>query len=134
MSWKSTSETATFKAAAQAIFQTAQHLPLVLQGLGVFDVEVQRKEARRPPSDKGYVGHLFGHEGFDDIALLDVIEVLDAHAALLPGAHFVDIVLEAPQRAELAGVDHDAVAQQMDLRALGDAAFLNHAAGDGSDL
>src|SRR5262245_46971254 len=55
-------------------------------------------------------------EDFDDIADLDVIELLEPDAALEPALHFADIVLEAAQRSDLALVDHDVVAQQPRLR------------------
>ena len=47
-----------------------------------------------------------------------------------------DVVLEAAQRADLALVDDDVVAQQARLRVAGarDAAFVHHAAGDRAEL
>src|SRR5215469_3634871 len=64
-------------------------------------------------------GHPFRHEGFDDIALLDVGEVLERDAAFLAALHFAHIVLEPAQRADLAGVDYDVVAQQAHFGAAG---------------
>ncbi len=46
----------------------------------------------------------------DLIPDLDVVVVSHADAALGAGAHFVDVVLEAAQRLELAFEDHDVVA------------------------
>src|SRR5690606_20892510 len=49
--------------------------------------------------------------GLDDVALAQVVPALDADAALEPLAHLAHVLLEAPQRAERAVVDHDVVAQ-----------------------
>jgi hypothetical protein len=51
-------------------------------------------------------------EGLDGVADLDVVEVLDAQAALVTVGHFLGIVLESLEIAEVAGVDHDAVSDQ----------------------
>src|SRR4051794_33516327 len=58
-----------------------------------------------------------------DVALLDVLEVLEHDAALLSGGDLADVVLEAPQRGDLAVVDDGAVAHQACLGAGGDAAL-----------
>ena len=57
----------------------------------------------------------FGDEHFDDVADLDVVVLLEADAALEPGLDFRDVVLEAPQRADLALEDDDVVAEQTGL-------------------
>ena len=68
-------------------------------------------------------GSLFdGLEGFDDVADLDVVEVLQAHAAFVALDHFAGVVLEALEGADLAGVDHHAVAEQAHAGVTGDLA------------
>src|SRR5438874_10666162 len=47
-------------------------------------------------------------EDLDLVAHLDVVEVLERQPALEPGLHLAHVVLEALERIELAGVDHDA--------------------------
>ena len=39
--------------------------------------------------------HFFHHEALDDVAFLDVIVILNAHAALVRGGNFLDIILES---------------------------------------
>ncbi len=53
---------------------------------------------------------LFLAVALDDVADLDVVEVLDADTALEAFADFLHVVLEATQRADGAVVDLDAVA------------------------
>ena len=56
-------------------------------------------------------GFFNGLKGFDDVADLDVVEVFEADAAFVALDHFAGVVLEALEGADLAGVDHHAVAQ-----------------------
>ena len=58
-------------------------------------------------------------ERLDDVADLDVVVPLEADAALEAGLHLGHVVLEAPQRADLALVDDDVVAEQARLRVAG---------------
>ncbi len=53
----------------------------------------------------------------DDVARLDVFVFLEGHAALLTDDDFLDLVLEALERAELAFVDDHVVADQTHIRA-----------------
>src|SRR5574344_29491 len=73
-------------------------------------------------------------EGFDDVALLDVIVAGDAHTGLLAGGDLLCLVLADLERAELSGVDHDAVADEAHLRLLDHLAVADDTAGDGADL
>ena len=61
--------------------------------------------------------HLFADVGLDDVARLDVLEPLEADAAVEAAAHLGDVVLEAAQRGDLAFVDDAVVAQQADAGA-----------------
>src|SRR5690242_20090064 len=78
--------------------------------------------------------HLLHLEALDDVAGLDVLIVLEGHAALVAFLDLADLVLEALQRLEGALVDDDVVAQQPDLGAALDDALRHHAAGDLADL
>ena len=51
-------------------------------------------------------------ETLDLVAFLDVIIILERHAALGTGTHFGNFVLEALERLEVAFVDDRIVAQQ----------------------
>ncbi len=53
---------------------------------------------------------LFLGVALEDVADLDVVEVLDADTALEAFAHFLHVVLEAAQRADDSVVDLDAIA------------------------
>src|SRR5436190_1921694 len=77
---------------------------------------------------------LLGLERFDHVADLDVLEPLDADAALEALPDLGHIVLEVPQRADLAFVDHAVVAQEAHARGARDHAVDDHAAGDDADL
>src|SRR5688572_3881384 len=82
----------------------------------------------------GGLRHPLHLEHFDDVANLDVVEVLEAHAALEAGLDLGDIVLEALERGELAFPHHDVVAQQarLGVALARDAAVGDHAAGNGA--
>ena len=51
-------------------------------------------------------------EDFELIAFFDVVEVFQGQTAFEAGFDFLHVVLEAFQRIQLAGPDHDVVAQQ----------------------
>src|ERR1700760_3290776 len=68
------------------------------------------------------------------VALLDVRVVGEHDAALEAGEDLADVVVEAPQRADLAVVDDGAVADEAHLRATRGLALGDHAAGDDTDL
>src|SRR5204862_4153079 len=57
-------------------------------------------------------GYAFHREHFNPVAHLDVVEPFEADAALEPGLHLADIVLEPAQPADLPFVDDDVVAEQ----------------------
>src|SRR5690606_32745882 len=68
--------------------------------------------------------HNFDVEALDDIALLDVLELAEAHAAFLTHLHLVHLFLEALQGGERSHFLNDnVVAQNPDLRALPDNAL-----------
>src|SRR5690606_20492330 len=70
-------------------------------------------------------GDFLDFEELEGVAFLDVVVVLDAKAAFEAFANFLDIVLEALEAFELAGVDDNDLAQQAQTRAA-----TYHAAGD----
>src|SRR3546814_10144344 len=53
----------------------------------------------------------------------DVVRVLKPDAAFQTGAHFVDVILEAPQRSNRPGVDDDIVPHDARLEVAPDLAF-----------
>src|SRR5688572_26030060 len=79
-------------------------------------------------------GDFLDLEALDDVALLDVVVVLERHAALEAFLDLAHFVLEALEGLEGAFVDHHAVAQQAHLGAALDRAFDHHAAGDLAEL
>src|SRR5476649_1318829 len=70
----------------------------------------------------------------EQIADLDVVEVLDADAALEPVLHFLHVVLEAAERADDAVVHFGAVANHAHAALPVDHAAADDAAGDRADL
>src|SRR6185436_12958305 len=79
-------------------------------------------------------GDFLDQERLDLIADLHVVEVLEADAALVALLDLAHVVLEATERAELAGPDDRAVAQEPRLRIPDDLPVDDHATGDVADL
>src|SRR5690606_27963449 len=78
--------------------------------------------------------HRFHAETFDDVACTDVFVVLEGHTAFLADLDFLDFVLEALERLELAFVDDDVVAQEAHAGTTFDHAFGDLTAGNLADL
>src|SRR5689334_18728603 len=72
--------------------------------------------------------HALRYESLDLVAGLHIAEILNHDAALLTGAHFADIVLEALQRRNAASVNDHAVAQEANGGALLQLAFRHQRA------
>ena len=53
--------------------------------------------------------NLFHDEAFENVAFLDVVVLLDGHAAFIVGSYLLDGVLKALQAGQLALVDDDIV-------------------------
>src|SRR3954468_11513676 len=77
---------------------------------------------------------LFDLVRLDDVARLQVRVVLEPDAAFEALRHFADVVLEAPQARDLAGVDLLALAPQPQERAAGDLPLHHRGAGDRAEL
>src|ERR1700722_11717332 len=96
--------------------------------------------AKRPPRPFRVAPELqrtrdFGDfEDFELVAFDDVVEVLDRHTALEALTHFLDVVLEALERIELARVNHDVVAQHAHRRRALDEAVRDHKTAHRPDL
>src|SRR5690606_6945767 len=73
-------------------------------------------------------------EALDLVARLDVVVGLHRDAALGAVAHFLDVLLEAAQRLQLALEDHRVVAQHADRAVLADHALDHDRTGDGAEL
>src|SRR6185312_1282976 len=70
----------------------------------------------------------------DQVAYFDVVEILDADAALEPFADFAHVVLEALERRQRAVVGFDAVANHADAPRARDDPAAHEAARDRADL
>mgnify|MGYP006962188748 CR=1 FL=1 len=70
----------------------------------------------------------------DDVALADVVISRDADTAVITRGHFLDIILQALERAEVAGVLDDTVADQAHLGTALDAALAHDGSGNCADL
>src|SRR6185312_3513096 len=86
------------------------------------------------PTASKRAGDFDPFEALDLVADLDVVVLLHGNAAFHAAAHFVDEVLEAAQRFQLALEHHGVVAQHADRLAAFDVAFGDHAAGDRTEL
>src|SRR4051812_44734536 len=69
----------------------------------------------------------------DDVARLEVLEVREADAALEAGLHLAHVVLEPLERRDRAVPDDRALPEEAHLRAAGDGAVGDVAAGDLAD-
>src|SRR5690606_29869858 len=78
--------------------------------------------------------HLEALEALDLVARLDVVVGPHRDAALGAAADLVDVLLEPPQRFQLALEDHGVVAQHADRLVPLDHALDHHAAGHGAEL
>src|SRR3712207_2032134 len=78
--------------------------------------------------------HLFHPERLDAVAHLEIVEVLDPDAALETLTHLADVVLEALEARERAGVDHHAVSHDPGPAGALDGPAPHGAAGDRAHL
>src|SRR3978361_1265018 len=72
--------------------------------------------------------------GLDHVVGLELVPARDHHAALVAVRDLADVVLEAPQAADLAFVDLDGIADDPQVRFASDLALVDHAASDRADL
>src|SRR5262249_13059045 len=86
------------------------------------------------PSGVHHAGDLLDLEGLDDVADLDVLVPVEPDAALESLLDLRDVVLEAPQRAHLALVDHAVVAEQSYRRRTRDHSLRDVAARHDAEL
>src|SRR5437762_3275039 len=71
--------------------------------------------------------------GFDQVALTEVLVVIEPDAALEALTDLTHVVPEPPERSDRTLPEDDAVAEEADLRAPGDDTAADHAPGDGAD-
>src|SRR5699024_9377066 len=95
-------------------------------------VSGQQADARCPWG-KSVLAVLFHLEDFEDVAFLDVGELLEGDAALVVLGDLLDVVFKPPERVDLVLGDDDAVPDDPDLPVTGDFAREDIAAGDGAD-
>src|SRR5215470_17897707 len=88
----------------------------------------RRRTHRSTSRDRA--GDLLHLEAFDDVADLDVVVILEGHAALVAFLDLAHLVLEALERLQAAFVDDHVVAQQAHSRAALHRALGHHAARD----
>src|SRR6185369_9570233 len=103
--------------------------------MGGAENDLQRAFGGGAPGDRGAepAGDLFHLVGLDVIAYLQVLVIVEADAALIPGQDLARIVLEAPQADHLPGVDDHVVAHQAGRGIAGNAAVDDEAAGNRAD-
>src|SRR5215213_9668304 len=82
------------------------------------------------PSIRLRASYLFTVEELDLIADLEIVEALQAQAALITGRHFSDIVLEALEGLHRPLVDHGATAQHPGATVAGDPTIEHVEPGD----
>src|SRR5689334_2452235 len=75
-------------------------------------------------------GHLLGLVDLEDVAFLDVVEVLDQDAALVAGGHLADLLAVVAEAVDAAIVDDLPRAHHPHVRAAQDATFRDVAASD----
>src|SRR5688500_3488249 len=95
------------------------------------DLRVLRRSARRRSQR---ARDLLLPVALEHIPNLQIVEVLDPDAALEPFAHFLDVVLEAAQRGDVAVVDLDGVANHPHAALAIYYAAANRAAGNDAHL
>src|SRR5215212_859571 len=93
--------------ASQAVLYGAEDLALLLQTGGEGKLQLKPDGAEQEP---GLPRDLDDLEGLQDVALFDVVEVLDADAALEALADRAYVVAETLQGGDVALVDHGSVA------------------------
>src|SRR6266545_2500891 len=127
-SWWSTSATAQFS------LRSAAATPLTTERLSFRELASGRRRSRRSSATNIASSRDLDHlECFDLVAFLDILEVLQADAALVAGRDRAGVLLEAAQRADPPLVDDHAVADQPCPRASGDLAGGDVRAGDHPD-
>src|SRR3954453_12180138 len=82
------------------------------------------------PSNRLRPRYLFAVEELDLIADLEIVEALQAQAALIAGRHFSNIVLEALEGLHCPLVDHGAATQHPGAAVAGDPAVEHVEPGD----
>src|SRR6266850_240985 len=122
----------------QPVLEALQHDALVLEGLARRQVQLPDDQpddhGRRGGSGAEEPGDLLDAIGLDEVADLDVVEILDADAALEALAHFAYVFFEPLERRERAVVHLDAVADDPHAAGAGDHAALHEASRDGANL
>src|SRR6266508_6472308 len=86
--------------------------------------------ATHPRSSLKASGDLPDLEGLDDVALMDVLEVLEPDPALEALVHLPHVVLEPAEGADPSRVDDDPVSDQPGLGSPCDLPAEHHAPGD----
>ena len=72
-------------------------------------------------------------EALDNVTFLDVVEIRNAHAAFVPAADFLDVVLEAAKGTDSSLVDDDSVPDDADFGIPDHLSAEDSASGDEAD-
>ena len=78
--------------------------------------------------------NFFHNERFENVAELEVIELLESNAALIALCDLAYVVLETAERGDLILINHDTVTYYADLRLTGDLTVLNVRARNEADV
>src|SRR3989454_474905 len=129
------------EAVVEPVLEALQDVTLLLQRAAPLEVQLpghhphhhgSRPLAAIPPVERA--GDLLDAIRFDQVADLDVVEVLDADAALEALPHLAHVVLEALEGGDRALVHLHAVADHPHPRRPGDDPGAHEAPRDGTDL
>ena len=75
----------------------------------------------------------FHHEGFENVAFLDIVEFFKSDTAFEALRDLLDVILEAAERSDLIFKNNDAVTKHADARVTGDLTVADVRACDNAD-
>jgi hypothetical protein len=112
------------------------HTTLLLETLWCMQAQINLQDANYHCENIGRLKGCFlflDLVDLDDITRLYIVVILEPDATLVVRADFLDVILETAQRRQLAGPNHDIVAQQTSVRVALDFTGNHVATGDGAD-
>lgn len=77
--------------------------------------------------------HLFHFKCLEHISGFDILEVLHAYPAFVPGHHFPDVVLETSEAGDVALVDYYMIPDETDLSRTSEFPFFDYTPSNHSD-
>src|SRR5690554_4563291 len=115
------------------MFRTCKLTPVVFKKKRAPDVSSARSLGPKGSSLEGTT-HLYFFVGFYNVAYFYVVEIVDVQTTLVARNHLFHIVFKALERAQITGVNNNAVTYQADLGISLDLTFFNHTTGNGADF